>query len=80
MVAPRLRKEVFLMAIALSIEIGLRAEGPLPRILLSGILSPLVSLNIHCPINIQRSLQNSNMAMVLENRIVLKINMVEVQM
>jgi hypothetical protein len=73
-VAPHLRKEVFLMALALSIEMGTGA--PL-RVLYSGIMSPLVRLNIHWQINIQRS--NNNMAIVQHNLIVLKINKVEVQ-
>jgi hypothetical protein len=81
-VAPRLRKEVFLMAFTLLIEIELRVElkEAVQRVLYSGIMSPLTSSNIHCPINILRSLQNNNTAMVLHNQIVLKINRVGVQM
>jgi hypothetical protein len=76
-VAPHLRKEVFLMALALSIEIELRGKEAGQRVLYSGIMSPLARLNIHCPINILRS--NNNMVMVQHNLIVLKINKVEVQ-
>ena len=77
MVAPHLRKEVFLMALALLIEIELRVKGAGHTILYSGIMSLLVRLNIHCPINTPRS--NNNMVMVQHNLIVLKINKVEVQ-
>jgi hypothetical protein len=76
-VAPHLRKEVFLMALALLIEIELRVKGAAQTILYSGIMSPLVRLNIHCLINTLRS--NNNMVMVQHNLIVLKINKVEVQ-
>jgi hypothetical protein len=76
-VAPHLRKEVFLMALALLIEIELRVKGAAQTIIYSGIMSPLVRLNIHCPINTLRS--NNNMVMVQHNLIVLKINKVEVQ-
>jgi hypothetical protein len=76
-VAPHLRKEVFLMALALLIELRVRVVDR--RVLYSGIMSPLASSNIPCPINSLRSLKNNNMAMVLHNLIVLKINKVEVQ-
>lgn len=62
-VAPRLKKEVFLMAIALSME---RAEVVLAGVLIelrSGIISRLVRLNNLCPNNILSSLQNSKLGM-----------------
>jgi hypothetical protein len=76
-VAPHLRKEVFLMALALLIELRVRVVDR--RVLYSGSMSPLANSNIPCPINSLRSLKNNNMAMVLHNLIVLKINKVEVQ-